>query len=191
MRRSARSTAAGVLVGLLALVVPMAIAWACLPLPAITVGPSSSGPVGSEVTLTAVAFGGGPVEVRWNALDGPLLASAVGPNFETKVKIPEAPSGLYLLVVIGRLEDGSVNGKATTPFDVRADGEAPVGPPSTGFDATNLPGSADSDDDSSSVPLIFGVIVAAIAAGILGGFIGARSASRKSSAAHIDPEGTS
>ncbi len=50
----------------------------------------SSGPPGTEVTVDVEGFVSGPVELRWDRRDGPLLATAEGPDFTVRVNVPAA-----------------------------------------------------------------------------------------------------
>jgi hypothetical protein len=108
-----------------------AIALACVPQPLITLHPRASGRPGTKVTVDGLAFpAGDPVEVRWNAVDGPVLARAVGPAISARVTIPKVPAGLYGVVAISRPPDGGVGSSGSAMFEVstsggRAAGSAP------------------------------------------------------------------
>ncbi|HSH60049.1 MAG TPA: hypothetical protein VK988_10490, partial [Acidimicrobiales bacterium] len=95
-----------------------ASAWACVPQPAVLVQPRSSGAAGTEVTVIGRGFGDSRAEIRWNAFDGELLGALPGPDFTTDVTIPQAPTGLYTLVVIVRGPDGAVANTVRAPFEV-------------------------------------------------------------------------
>ena len=103
-----------------------ATAWACVPQPGILVQPRSSGAAGTQVTLIGKAFADSRAEIRWNALDGELLGAVPGPDFSTDVTIPQAPSGLYTLIVILRGADGAVANTARAPFEVVAASAPPA-----------------------------------------------------------------
>ncbi|MDQ3825084.1 MAG: hypothetical protein M3325_04810, partial [Actinomycetota bacterium] len=81
--------------------------WACVPQPLVSVLPRASAPPGGRVTVQALAVTG-VQEVRWNSVDGPKLADAVGPSFSTDVTVPDVPDGLYTIIVLERRPDGSV-----------------------------------------------------------------------------------
>ena len=118
--------------------------WACVPLRSVlTVLPQPSGAPGSKVDVVGIGFNEGErVEVRWNALDGPQLAGATGPDFTASVTIPTASEGLYSLVAVSRDVNGVVGTSGTTVFLVTGDGprttatngdsaSAPSGPPAS------------------------------------------------------------
>ncbi len=109
----------GILVAVVAstLVVRGGIAFACVPQPLVSLKPYASGPPTSEVTLEAVAVPGS-AEVRWNAIDGVVLARATGPNFSVVVTIPNVGEGLYAIIVVGRSENGSVAATGRSSFFV-------------------------------------------------------------------------
>lgn len=86
-------------------VVLAGVAWACTAQPSIlSVGPMSSAP-NTEVTVTGRAVAAGPVEVRWNALDGPMLAK-VGADargdFVTTITVPNARPGVYSIIAVAQ-----------------------------------------------------------------------------------------
>lgn len=108
-------------------------AWACVPYPLLTVGPRSSGPVGTDVKVSGVSFAPGQIEVRWNAIDGPVLGTAGDPDFSLNAKIPQADEGMYAIVALTRDGDGGVSSLARASFLVTGpDGSAPELRPETG-----------------------------------------------------------
>lgn len=95
------------------------LAWGCVPQPRlVTVQPRASGPAGTEVTVAALGFDPGRAEVRWNAADGELLASAEGPDFSVPVTIPQAQNGVYHVVVLARSPGGEIGNTAAVSFQV-------------------------------------------------------------------------
>ncbi len=103
--------------------------WACVALPVVTVEPQGSGLPGTKVTVHGTDFGG-DIDIRWNKIDGPRLATATadGGPFSAEVTIPEAPAGLYSIVVVARRPDGSLTDtKGVTLFQVI--GTGPVAEP--------------------------------------------------------------
>lgn len=90
---------------------------ACVPQPKLVVlHPQSSGPAGAQVTVEVVGLDPGPAEVRWNGIDGELLAQATGPDFSVPVEIPEAEDGLYNVVVLSRHPSGALGNTAVVSF---------------------------------------------------------------------------
>jgi len=132
-------------IGLLALlsiaVMGTALAWACSDGNKITIakqspapasGPPGSGPVGSQVTLEGDSFiGGEAVEIRWNELDGPLLAKETVPAGSTSFKtdppitIPQAPADTHVILAKTTNKEGKTF-VARTTFTVTEAG-APAG----------------------------------------------------------------
>ena len=100
-------------------------AWGCVPQPLLSLEPSGSAPPGTEVTVKGADISGATAELRWNDPEGPLLAKTSGRTFSVPVKVPEVPEGLYAIMVIGRLTDGSVSGTGRASLLVTAaDGSA-------------------------------------------------------------------
>lgn len=121
--RQRRLPAYGIMaLGLLTLgLIAVSPAAACLPQARlVTVLPLSSGPSGSHVRVEGVGFDPAPntVDVRWNSSDGPALATATGPDFAVEVTIPEAPEGLYKIIVLSRSPDGAVGNAGSASFQV-------------------------------------------------------------------------
>lgn len=149
-------------------------AWACVPQPLITLTPMASGPPGTEVTVNGYAING-QAEVRWNALDGPLLADALGPVFSVPIVVPEAEEGLYGLIVLERADDGSLGSTARAAFEVTAEPSSPAP-----VDTTTTPESPTTGAASSGASVPAG-LAAAGAVGLLalGGAGGAALARRR------------
>ena len=84
------------------LLVPAAVAWACLPVASVTSAPGSA-QAGQQVTVTGNEFyGTNPVQIHFNGLNGPVLGQFT-PNsngaFVGAVTIPaDAPVGPAVLV---------------------------------------------------------------------------------------------
>jgi hypothetical protein len=85
-----------------ALLIPAAFAWACLPVASMTSSPAAA-QGGQQVNVTGSEFyGTNPVQIHFNAIDGPVLATFT-PNangaFTGAVTIPtNAPVGPAVLV---------------------------------------------------------------------------------------------
>jgi hypothetical protein len=173
MRRFSRRWS--VLVGLVTLALGTAgVAWACVPQPLISLQPRSSGTAGSEVTVDALALDPAPVEVRWNGLDGQLLATASGPQFSVPVTIPQVPEGLYTIVVFARDRSGAVGSSGRAAFLVISSSDSQAGlsaPPPTATTSSLPPGS----DRPSPALLVPGLGMA-----VVGGLVGAAVVRRHS-----------
>lgn len=107
-RKAARPCISAVIAAAACGVAWAAAGWACVPQSALLVSPVGSGPPGTKVTVAGYRFGESPVELRWNSLDGPLLAKATGPDFQAGVTIPSDSNGLNTIVGFVRAPDGSV-----------------------------------------------------------------------------------
>lgn len=157
-----------------------AAAWACFPLPLVTVAPQASGAAGDEVTVNGVDLGAGAIELRWNALDGALLGRGSGPNFSIPVTIPDAPDGVYVIVALTREANGSVGVKAAAEFQI---GSAAAAEP--GARVPTPPHARESDSNGSSTERTDGLSPGGTAAlvagslltgGLAGGLISRRRA---------------
>lgn len=95
--------------------------WACVPQPLLTIQPRASAAPGDQVTVDGLHFSG-RVEIRWNASDGLLLATANGSPFSVRITVPEVADGLYALIAFERDEGGGIVGVTRASFDVTASG---------------------------------------------------------------------
>lgn len=173
-----------VLVILGVLLVSAASLSACVPQPIIWLQPKASGPPGTEVAVSGSSFNADPIEVRWNALDGPQLGGAEGPEFSTSFLVPEAPPGLYVVVALSRDRNGTVSSRATSSFEVPDQGEGASG---SAVDDQRAAPAPIRHDDRVSTSQVAGVVVAALSLATVGGLVGAFVISRRTAAA----EGTS
>lgn len=114
MRRSLWSMFAALAV----MVGAAAIAWACTPQAIIYLGPSSTGPAGSTITVTGKGFIPGPVEIRMDS--GAPLATATGPDFSVPVRIPAAKPGVYYVNAVAYAPDLTVAGQASRALQIKA-----------------------------------------------------------------------
>lgn len=148
------------LVVLLALSIGAAQALACVPMPYVLIQPRASGPPGTTVDVVGSNFETEVTEVRWNALDGALLAKASGSSFSASVTIPDDPEGLYTVLAISRGAQGEVLDVARTPFAVTSR--------NPGAQATPAPAPSPPEPSSPSPvpPMLVGAgLVAAAGAG--------------------------
>lgn len=165
-------------------VVLVGTAWACVPQPLLVLQPRASGPSGTEVTAAGASFGEGPVEIRWNALDGELLATGAGPSFSSPVRVPSSPEGVYTVMAIQRDAGGGISGTSATVFQVtsatveRANAPGSLAPASPGVSA----GKPDIHYAHSSSKWTYMALGAVAMLGILlvGGIAGAQVQSRRS-----------
>lgn len=154
----------GVVVGVLAVVLWGGLAFACVPGPFVSVEPQASGVAGSTVEVVGVRFEAGPVEVRWNAIEGDLLARATGPEFRSDVVVPAgAKDGLYSIVALTRLGDGRVAYVTGVSFQVVGSGSGKGS--STGA-VDHRVGASPSKRSDGSTPL---ALVAVGGVGVVGG----------------------
>lgn len=156
---------APVLLGLAVAVANVAgTAWACVPQPLITLRPQSSGPPGTKVTVEAIAVNGA-AELRWNGPEGPRLATGSGPGFSAPVMIPDAPPGLYALVLVERRVDGSLGSTASVAFQVLGPGTR-AGAADDRETPTTLAASSKKSSPGAGIPVVF---AGGLALGGLGG----------------------
>ncbi|HSH58973.1 MAG TPA: hypothetical protein VK988_04895 [Acidimicrobiales bacterium] len=126
-----RSRGAVVATSIVGLVLAMAsVAWACTIQARIVAVTPGSGTERSALTVRGEGLGQSstgaplPVEIRWNALDGPVVGTAVADpsgNFSAEVTVPEAAPGVYSLLVVA---EGA--GLGRTAFEVTPSAVAPV-----------------------------------------------------------------
>lgn len=164
LRLQVRNVVVGGLAGLMVATGAGGGAWACVPQARlVSLEPRSSGAAGSEVTVKAVAFDPGPAEVRWNASDGPRLATAVGPDFSVAITIPDAEEGLHAVVVLSRAPNGALGNASSAPFQVTGSG----GSQSTGGIAAPSGGSSVAEPASGPSWLLLAVIAGTAAGALL------------------------
>lgn len=159
VRRRILSTGVGLMWGVVAVLIAAGNAsWACVPQPLLTVLPRSSGPSGAQVTLEGLHFTGA-VEIRWNAVDGPLVANATGAPFSVVGTIPDATAGLYALIAFERDPAGGIVGVTRSAFEVTGEG-----PPASKPVASRAAPPPPRSDTSSSTAFAAGL-------GAVGGFV--------------------
>ncbi len=165
---------------LAAVLATVGVAAACVPQPLLLVQPGASESPGAKLTAMGTTFGSGPAEVRWNALDGPLLGTAPGPDFSVEFTVPDVPDGLYTVVGIARSPSGGIEGTARASLQVVRTGGEGGQPDGENKAGTTPKGGGRRSGSSTPVP------VAALAAGGvvllgLGGLLGRLSTSRRPS----------
>jgi len=108
---------ASVLAALSALAVA-SVAWACTQTATISIRPAS-GPTGGPVMVSGQDFGSTPVEIRWNGAEGPVLATASGPQFSVAVSPPAgAAPDVYVIEAVQTV--GQIRYKISAALDLRA-----------------------------------------------------------------------
>lgn len=148
-----------------AVLVAAATAWACVSGPAVNMSTVHAKP-SQEVHVTGTNFSKpDPVTVRWNALDGPILAALPAPTsgeISARFSVPaDAKPGNYVLIITqtgadGRLSETPVRALLTVTAPDGASG-APTGggraaPSSLLGDTTDL------HDGVSGLPLLLLVL---------------------------------
>ena len=112
--RQVRRWAIGGLTTAAAGVFMAAAAWACVSGPVVNLS-TINAKAGQEVTVTGTGFRAttDQVVVRWNALDGPIVATQAPPitggNLNATFTVPEGTTaGSYVVVVTQTKDDGSI-----------------------------------------------------------------------------------
>lgn len=82
----------------------------------VTVSPST-GPPGTTFTVTGSGFAAAEVEIRWDSQSGPLLDTAIGPDFSVAASVPDdARPNSHPVVAVVR--NGNAVSTSTTAFQV-------------------------------------------------------------------------
>lgn len=110
---SVRKWAIGGLGTISAVIVAAAAAWACVSGPAVNLSTINAKP-GTEVSVTGTNWSkSDPVTVRWNALDGPVLATFAKPdsgNISGTITVPaDAKAANYVLIFTQSSPDGNLS----------------------------------------------------------------------------------
>src|SRR5256714_10945962 len=150
---------AGVIAG--GILFPVAAARACLPVASLTANTAQVQP-GSQVTVTGSEFGSNPVDIHFNALTGPVLATLTpdsNGNFSGAVTIPSdaAPGSAVLLATeaaaIAKGTTGSSPGvPARALIQVVGPGGAPLAP--VAAEAAGRPAALLVTSSAGAAPLI-------------------------------------
>ncbi|HET7487541.1 MAG TPA: hypothetical protein VFJ85_06385 [Acidimicrobiales bacterium] len=96
-------------------------------------------------------------EIRWNTFDGPVLGHVTGPQFSQPVTIPAVAPGLYTILVLERIADGTIGSTARTAFQV-VGAAAPVQPPRP---AAALAASSRPSSRSATPSVLLGMVLGA------------------------------
>lgn len=135
-----RTKVTTVLVAAMAVVMLAATAWACVPVASLQVSPQEAAP-GDALTVTGRYYNENPVELRWDGLDGRVLATITPENrsIDGTIRVPaNAEPGNYTLVATQEAEQGSSTWgiPSRALVSVVGDGGAPVMGAELGVDAT-------------------------------------------------------
>lgn len=115
-------------------------AWACTTQAFVSGLSPEFGPSGTRVTVTGERFTPGPVQVRWNGTNGPVLATTNGPNFSVTITIPAATPDFYTILAVG------TEGRAPATFEVTPASATESG----GFRSSPTSGSSTTPSGSST-----------------------------------------
>jgi hypothetical protein len=174
---AAAATVAGILAA-------AAAAWACIAGPLVTLNPSQVTP-GQEITVNAISLSRDRVVIRWNALDGPILASVdqlnPDPRFPTSatsgsiegvtVRVPaDAKPGNYVLVVTQVDASGKMTQVPTRALvTVTGAGQAPLLGAPLGTQTAERPvGLVEGDTVSTATKVLIALGVAGVAMFVAG-----------------------
>ncbi|MDQ6614953.1 MAG: hypothetical protein M3083_09440 [Actinomycetota bacterium] len=148
-------------------------AWACISGPALTLS-ASQGTAGMQVSFTGTNFGSDPAVVHFNALTGPVLATAI-PDKDGKVTgtfaIPAGTtSGTYVIVVTQEAAGKITQVPSRAVFNVVGDNGTPVasGTPVAGAAGQRPIGLAHGSSVSVGATILVGVGVGGAALLIAG-----------------------
>src|SRR5215218_3170720 len=126
--RSRRSTSAAVLAALLVPLTLASLAWACVPQGGVKLSSSSAMPL-SKVSVEVTGFPADElVNLRWNAPDGPILASGTGPAFTKEVTVPDTNHG-FCVVVARATDEHAEHSEARAVLEVLGSGGTDCAPP--------------------------------------------------------------
>lgn len=165
-----RRWAIGGLGAVTAVLVAGAAAWACVSGPGVNLSTVNAKP-GQEVSVTGTNFSKkDAVTVRWNGLDGPVLATFAAPdsnqNISGKINVPaDARAGNYVLIFTQSSADGKLSQMPVRALlTVTPDGgsQPVVGAPVAAQQAGRADGLVTSDNSVS------GTTLALIALGVAG-----------------------
>lgn len=145
-----------------AVLMTASLAWACTGQPVMQLAGQAVGEPGSKVALNVLpssALEASPVSVRWNALDGPELASAALPadGGTLTVTVPDVAPGVYYLVL-----DAGDAGVGRAAYQVTNPAGAPA--PERAWDPGERPSS------TTAAPLAMGMGLLAVGLVGLAGF---------------------
>ena len=170
-------------------VVMAAAAFACVSGPVVNLS-TINAKAGQEVGITGTGFqAANAAQIRWNALDGPVLTSVAAPitggNLDAKFTVPEGTkAGSYVVIVTQTKADGSMSlSPIRAVMNVTGDaGTNPVLGATTSQDTAARADSLARSDDSISTGTLALVALGVGGVGMFLAGMAALFAGRKSSA---------
>lgn len=182
-----RRLAAGGLAGAAALALAGSTAWACVSGPVVNLSTVQAKP-GEQVTLTGTGFRQpDSVQVRWNALDGPVVAELAKPENQTitaTFAIPPGTTPGSYVVVVSQTKNGKMS---LSPIRavlnvVGPSGQTPVlGADTTSDTSERIPALVRSNNDVSTGTLAL-VALGVAGVGMFAAGVAALASSRRGGA---------
>lgn len=178
MTRMRRRVAVGAVGMIAAVLVAAGVAWACTGMPALTVPMNEVAPTGQMVANVSLTPGqvpnGTPVDIRWNTLDGPTLATVtagVSDKATVSLKVPDVAPGVYYLV----LTPGGNGRLASEAIEVTSPG-TPQAAPSVWSERNRRRESGRHTSSPSGLPFVAGTVLLLVGAAALStaGVVGLR-----------------
>ena len=188
--RSVRRWAMAGMGGAAAVVLMGAAAWACVSGPVVNLSTISAKP-GQEVGITGTGFqAGNQAVVRWNALDGAVLATVDPPitsgNLSATFTVPEGTApGSYVVIVTQQKADGTMSLspiRAVMSVTGDAGAQPVVGAPAATADTSARANGLVRDDESISTGTLALVALGVGGVGMFLAGMAALFAGRRSSA---------
>lgn len=171
MKPSASWPVRSIVMAVAAFLAVASAAWACTSQPRIFALSSQEAPPGSEVRVTGQTVAPqGEVEVRWNDVEGPVLARTAADgtgSFSAVVRIPEARPGVYTILAVAGGEGVARSAlEVTQPAAARTPADVSV--PATAGDSPwrTLPEPGASAAPPASPPVAFLLGLGTVAVGM-------------------------
>src|SRR5262249_54067232 len=156
--RLSRGKLAALTPALAAAVAIPAVAFACTNVPSIETGVYSA-PALSPTTVSLSGFAKqAPVEVRWDSVSGPILATVAGPSAASFVlTIPSASPTVHYLIAIQHA-DGAVY-TARREFEITGAGGSTVKDTGASVSGSTSPAMTATDPGTGVSPIAAGLLV--------------------------------
>ena len=118
---NARRVGLGIVGVLTALLGGASAAWACTGQPRVFTVSQAAAPQGTTVEARGEAASANtPIAIRWNELEGEVLGTGVTDSlgaFSVPITLPQAPPGIYSLVLTGDASAGRTTVEISAPGD--------------------------------------------------------------------------